>query len=197
MKKPAEPHPTITLKAFIDKNDYDHLHLPCPIMKPARVITDSGCQSSLLGLKTLHTLGLKKSCLVPVSGNMSAINGEGINILGAIFLRLEGLDNSSGQRVQTAVMAHVTESTDRFFISKQAMRELGISPVSGAWKETWEAKEQALKNRLAKQVEKLDIGSHALKPLIVGDQVRIQNQSGSCPTKWDKTGTVVQIGQHN
>ena len=130
MKKPAEPHPTITLKAFIDKNDYDHLHLPCPSMKPARVkvITDSGCQSSLLGLKTLHTLGLKKSSLVPVSGNMSAINGEGINILGAIFLRLEGLDNSSGQRVQTAVMAHVTESTDRFFISQQAMRELGIIP---------------------------------------------------------------------
>ena len=59
---------------------------------------------------------------------MSAINGEGISILGAVFLRLEGLDNSSGQTVQTAVMAYVTESTDRFFISQQAMRELGIIP---------------------------------------------------------------------
>ena len=130
MKKPAEPHPTITLKAFTDKNDYYHLRLTCPRMRPTRVnvITDSGCQSSLLGLKTLHMLGLTKSCLVPVKGNMSAINGEGISILGAVFLRLEGLDNSSGQTVQTAVMAYVTESTDRFFISQQAMRELGIIP---------------------------------------------------------------------
>ena len=62
------------------------------------------------------------------------------------------------------------------------------SPVSAAWKETWEAKEQALKSRLSKQVEKLDVGLHALKPLIVGDQVRIQNQSGSCPTSGQSPG---------
>ena len=71
------------------------------------------------------------------------------------------------------------------------------SPVSSAWKETWVAKEQALKNRLAKQVEKLDSGSHDLKPLDIGDQVRIQNQTGACPTKWDKTITVVQVGQYD
>lgn len=60
---------------------------------------------------------------------MSAINGEGISILGATFLRLTGYDSSTGQAVQTAVMAYVTDSTDAFFISKQAMRELGIIPA--------------------------------------------------------------------
>ena len=130
MQTPVEPHPVITLAAFTDESDYTHLRLPCPSMRPTKVtvVTDSGCQSSLLGLQTMHKLGLKKSCLVPVKGKMSAINGEGINILGAVFLRLEGTDASTGQAVQTAVMAHVTESTDRFYISRQAMRELGIIP---------------------------------------------------------------------
>ena len=90
------------------------------------VIADSGCQSSLLGLKTFYKFGLKKSSLVPVKGKMSAINGEGIDVQGAIFLRLTGTDANTGQTVQTAVMAHVTNSTERFYISRQAMRELGI-----------------------------------------------------------------------
>ena len=46
--------------------------------------------------------------------------------MGAVFLRLEGTDATTGQTVQTAVMAHVSESTERFYISRQAMRELGI-----------------------------------------------------------------------
>ena len=90
-------------------------------MRPQKCscVADSGCQS--VGLKVFHKLELKKSCLVPVKGRMSPINGEGIEILGAVFLHLEGIDESTGQIVQTAVMAHVSASTDRFYISRQAM----------------------------------------------------------------------------
>ena len=128
MQTPAEPHPVITLTVTTDESDYNHLRLPCPKMRPTKcsVVADSGCQSALIGLKMLHKFGLKKSCLVPVKGKMSAINGEGIEILGAVFLRLEGADHNTGQVVQAAVMAHVSESTDRFYISRQVMRELGI-----------------------------------------------------------------------
>ena len=34
-----------------------------------------------------------------------------------------------------------------------------------------------------------------LPPLSVGDLVRIQNQTGPSPLKWDKTGTVVEVRQ--
>ena len=71
------------------------------------------------------------------------------------------------------------------------------SPISSTWKEAWSAKEYALRNRLAKQVERLNKGSHHLKPLEIGDTVRVQNQTGSHPNKWDKTGTVVQIGEND
>ena len=128
MQAPVEPHPVVDLTVSIDQSDYDHLRLPCPKMRPMKcsVVVDSGCQSVLLGLKMFNQFGLKKSCLVPVKGQMSAINGEGIDILGAVFLRLEGKDANNGAIVKTAVMAHVSRATDRFFISQQAMRELGI-----------------------------------------------------------------------
>ena len=34
-----------------------------------------------------------------------------------------------------------------------------------------------------------------LPPLAVSDHVRIQNQIGPHPTKWDKTGTVIEVRQ--
>ena len=127
MQTAVEPHPVVMLTVSTDESDYSHLRLPCPTMRPTKcaVIAGSGCQSSLLGLKVFSRFGLKKSSLVPVKGKMSAINGEGINILGAVFIRLTGTA-ADGQTVQTAVITHVTESTERFYISHQAMRELGI-----------------------------------------------------------------------
>jgi len=71
------------------------------------------------------------------------------------------------------------------------------SPVSRVWKDVWLAKEHALKSRLAKQTERLEEGARELKPLSVGDTVRVQNQTGSHPNKWDKTGIVVQVGENN
>ena len=78
MQAPVEPHPVVDLTVSIDQSDYDHLRLPCPKMRPMKcsVVVDSGCQSVLLGLKMFNQFGLKKSCLVPVKGQMSAINGE-------------------------------------------------------------------------------------------------------------------------
>ena len=36
-----------------------------------------------------------------------------------------------------------------------------------------------------------------LHPLSVGDVCRVQNQTGHHPTKWDKTGVVVQVNEHD
>ena len=88
----VKPHQVVKLRVSIDKSDYEHLSLPCPKMCPTKysAMADSGCQITLLRLKVFNHFGLKKSCLVPVKGDLNAINGEGIDILGAVFLRIEG-----------------------------------------------------------------------------------------------------------
>ena len=123
-----EGHPVVTLEVSTLREDWEHLGLHHPPISPVKVqvIADSGCQASLIGLNVAYRIGLKKKDFAPVKGKMWAVNGDDISIIGAVFLRLAGVDQTTGQRVQTAVMAQVTDTTDRFWLSKQAMRELGM-----------------------------------------------------------------------
>ena len=63
------------------------------------------------------------------------------------------------------------------------------------WKSTLQEREIALRNRHMKFHEQLSEHTRHLPPLRVGDTVRIQNQVGPHPTKWDKTGLVIELRQ--
>ena len=63
------------------------------------------------------------------------------------------------------------------------------------WRETLSAREEALRNRHMRAAEYWSEHTKRLPALFVGDCVRIQNQTGPQPNKWDKTGSVVEVRQ--
>ena len=63
------------------------------------------------------------------------------------------------------------------------------------WKETLEAREEALRVRHMRTSERLSEHTKRLPQLKVGDHVRIQNQTGPHPLKWDKTGKIIEVRQ--
>ena len=63
------------------------------------------------------------------------------------------------------------------------------------WKETLLAREEALRNRHQQAAERWSRDTKRLPPLIVGDLVRLQNQTGPHPLKWDRTGRVIEVKQ--
>ena len=63
------------------------------------------------------------------------------------------------------------------------------------WRETLSAREEALRNTHMRAAEYWSDRTKRLPALIVGDCVRIQNQTGPHPNKWDKTGSVVEVRQ--
>ena len=68
-----------------------------------------------------------------------------------------------------------------------------------SWRESWAAREKALRSRMVKTCERLEQNSRELPPLREGDMVFIQNQdpaSGN-PNKWDREGTVIQTGEND
>ena len=69
--------------------------------------------------------------------------------------------------------------------------------IAKKWRDTWDLKEQALKHRYLKSLERLDCSSKLLLPLRVGDRVYIQNQAGRYATKWDKTGQVIETHKND
>ena len=65
------------------------------------------------------------------------------------------------------------------------------------WSNTLAAREAALRNRHARTQERLSQHTRHLPPLKIGDHVRIQNQVGPHPLKWDRTGIVVEVRQYD
>ena len=63
------------------------------------------------------------------------------------------------------------------------------------WSDTLAAREEALRNRHMKAVERWSEHTRRLPPLAVGNHVRIQNQTGPHLTKWDKTGIIIKVRQ--
>ena len=66
-----------------------------------------------------------------------------------------------------------------------------------AWKDALDAREQAMKARYMRCEEYWKEHTKRLPQLERGDTVWIQNQTGPHPTKWNKTGVVVEVKQHD
>ena len=60
-----------------------------------------------------------------------------------------------------------------------------------------EDREKALAKRAATNMERLSAGTKELPPLNVGDSVLVQNQTGNYPSRWDITGVVVEVKEHD
>ena len=65
------------------------------------------------------------------------------------------------------------------------------------WKETLKQRESALRNHHMKIAERLTEHTQRLPPLCDGDFVRIQNQTGRHPIKWDRTGRVIEVCKYD
>ena len=63
------------------------------------------------------------------------------------------------------------------------------------WQDTLDKRENTLRNRHMRSAEKWNKHTRRLPSLVVGNYVRFQNQTGPYPTKWDKTGRVVEVRQ--
>ena len=69
--------------------------------------------------------------------------------------------------------------------------------INTKWREAWSLKEEALRQRYMRNIEKLDSGSRLQPPLRHGDRIWVQNQAGRYSTKWDRSGTIVETHPHD
>ena len=69
--------------------------------------------------------------------------------------------------------------------------------VRPLWRQAWSAREEALRTRISQTAESLQAHSKPLRPLVIGDKVFLQNQQGPHPTKWDRSGTVMESVGHD
>ena len=82
-KENSKPQPYITLAAATRAEDYEALGFGklhhCTAEANLQVMADTGCQSSLAGIKALQRLKIKKENLIPVTLKMNAANNYSTN----------------------------------------------------------------------------------------------------------------------
>ena len=61
------------------------------------------------------------------------------------------------------------------------------------WRITMEQRELALAQRHARREKELTEHTKKLKPLVIGQVVMVQNQTGNSPRRWDKSGQIVEV----
>ena len=120
-------HPVLRLRMSTNEDDYKKFNKPFPRIQPkyVDVVTDSGAQSVVWSRDEFNRSGFHASDLIPVQHAMKAANAVRIAIDGAILLRLSGLTRE-GTPVEAAVMAYISPDVKDFFLSKEAMMQLGI-----------------------------------------------------------------------
>ena len=69
----------------------------------------------------------------------------------------------------------------------------GHGRIRNEWRISAEDRERALARKHATNVERLSAHTRELPQLELGDTVLMQNQSGNFPTRWGKTGVIVEI----
>ena len=85
---------------------------------------------------------------------------------------------------------------DAFSFTSRCIK-CNIPSIRPTWREAWSQKEDAMRTRMPRSTEALDMYARSLAPLSLGDKVFLQNQHGSHPKKWDKSGTVVELGNYD
>ena len=133
-KKPSAPQPTVQIEIQALPSDAKDLGIDRTLRSPTvtantQAIADTGCQSCLAGTSLLKLLGLKVSNLTPTSMKMRAANKDPIGIVGALALRIT---NTAGLMPfkTTRQIVYISDATEKFFLSMEACKDLGIIPSS-------------------------------------------------------------------
>ncbi len=96
----------------------------------------------------------------------------------------------------------VTKMSPAMCVFGRSIRDfVPVSPGQYAphpeWREMLDNREEVLRERHDRAGERWKEHTKQLLPLKVGDHVRLQNQTGPHPNKWDRTGCVVEVRQHD
>ena len=131
-KRRSDPQPVIELDIQFDPADMGDLGFRVNKSTPSKTppvsyssLPDTGCQSCLSGTNLLSRLNIHQASLISVVMRMNAANEKGINLLGALPLRITGT-SPTGSLHTTRQLVYFTDSTNKLFLSKQACASLGI-----------------------------------------------------------------------
>ena len=130
--RPSKPHPTMTVRLTPLPDDHQKLGHPLLSSSPTPVeipmIADSGCQSSIIPLRTALAMGIAKNDIFPVTLSMRGAISEDMGVLGGIFAEVSTHDVSGSIR-STKQLIYISDKIGKAFLCREALVGLGAIPL--------------------------------------------------------------------
>ena len=127
--RPSKPHPVLTVKLTPLPQDQQQLGHPLTASNPSSInipmVADSGCQSSIIPLRSALAMGIDRSDVTPVKLAMRGAIEEDLGVQGAIFAEVALTDKTGALRT-TKQMIYVSSKIGRAFLCREALVALGI-----------------------------------------------------------------------
>ena len=124
-----ESHPELPISASLCTQGYQQLDIPPPRIISRKVVTitlpDTGAQMTVAGVKFIHSLGVKKSELIPLSHGVNAANTARLGLLGGLLVTFIGED-CLGNMKTSKQLCYVADNIDGVFLSRSACVDLGL-----------------------------------------------------------------------
>ena len=99
-------------------------------------LPDTGAQITVVGMKFMHSLGVKKSKLIPLSRGSNAANNFELGLLGGALVEFSGKD-CRGEMRTSKQLCYVAHNIESVYLSRSACVDLGVIgndfPMVGAF----------------------------------------------------------------
>ena len=133
-----------------------------------------------------------KSCKRLLEGNVDATGRLDTTKVTRALLQYRNTP-ITGTDMSPAYMLYGRQLKDALPYVPQGTPHVGrYGPIKKSWKDIQKQRELAHAKKQAKVVERYNRDKRPLTVLSVGDSVSIQNQRGSHPLRWDRTGVIVE-----
>ena len=127
--RPSKPHPVMNV--HLTPSPEDHAELGHPMSTTAALssidipmIADSGCQSSIIPLRSALAMGVDIKDIIPVKLTMRGAVTEDLGVEGGIFAEVSTKDMSGSERTCKQLL-YVSKKIDKAFLCREALVSLG------------------------------------------------------------------------
>ena len=124
--KRSKEHPQVTVGIEVSTEDYAIFNIPIRqkhFNSLSRIaIVDTGAMIMVAGRNLMRSLGLDETDLFPVETSLTAAGNSRLNILGGVFLKVQGKNNFTKQ------ICYIQDNDSKIYLSRNACENLGIIP---------------------------------------------------------------------
>ena len=121
--------PQLRVHAFLCKEGYKQLEIPIPKCRDKKIETnslpDTGAKITVVGINLAHSLGIKKSELIPLSHGVNPANNTSLKLMDGLLTTFSGADSQGVER-QSRQLCYVAEGIDVVFLFRRACTDLGL-----------------------------------------------------------------------